>query len=255
MRRNNKYKIAIFILSALVILEGVLLIKKPIKKPLAIKGKIAIVIDDLGYNLRNLELLKQIKYPLTVSLLPKLNYSRVIAEELHQGGKEIILHLPLEPHEKFRLEQDTIMTGMDEKRITSILTADLKDIPYLAGVSNHMGSKATEDPRLVGIIFKELKKKRLYFLDSFVSSKSVCEEVAETMQLAFAERDIFLDNKEDPDYIRAQISKLKIKAKLYGQAVGIGHDRRVTLETLAQILPGLEEEGFRLVYISELARK
>lgn len=258
MKRYAGKKIAIWILSLVVIIQGIFIIisrpKKIPKVPVAIKGKIAIVIDDWGYNLNNLALLEQIKYPLTISVLPNLNYSQPIARELHGRGFQIILHLPLEPHEKFRLEKNTIMTSMDDTAIKDILKQDLANVPQAQGVSNHMGSKATEDSRTMGIIFRELKRRNLYFLDSLVSSDSICFDLAQKMHLGLAKRDIFLDNTEEPEYIKNQLYKLKTRARVYGQAVGIGHDRKVTLEVLKEVMPEIEREGYKFVFVSELVK-
>ena len=258
----KRYKIAILILSALVVIESVVLIylltsrpKKIPKVPVAIKGKIAIVIDDFGYNLNNLAVFDEIKYPLTLSVLPNLNYSNIISKKLSERGFQIILHLPLEPHEKFRLEKNTIMTSMNELAIRNIIRQDLMNLPGVVGVSNHMGSKATEDLKTMRIVFEELKNRHLYFLDNLVSSKSVCSDLADKINLPFAKRDVFLDNSEELEYIRKQIYKIKTNARIYGQAIGVGHDRRNTLEVLKEVMPGLEKEGYKFVFVSELVRK
>lgn len=256
MKIHQKYKIAIWFLSIVVIIQWVfiIVISRPKKITPPIKGKIAIVLDDWGYNLNNLPFLNQIKYPLTLSILPNLRYSQEVARESHRRGFEIVLHLPLEPDERFSLEQNTIMTSMDEGTIRNILAKDLASVPYAQGVSNHMGSKATEDLRTMGIIFKELKRRRLYFLDSLVSAESICFDLAYKMRVAFAKRDVFLDNTEAAEYIRGQINKLKTRANIYGQAIGIGHDRKETLEVLKEVMPELEREGYRFVFVSELIR-
>lgn len=258
MKEYQRHRVLIPILILIIILQGifiaVLLKPKKIPKPIAIRGKIAIVIDDWGYNLNNLHILKQIKYPLTCAILPNLSYSKLVAEEAHKKGFQIILHLPMEPHEKFRLEQNTITTSMDESSIAAILSDDLEGISFVAGVSNHMGSKATEDARVMEIIFKELKKRHLFYLDSFVTAKSVCKEVAGKINLGLARRDIFLDNKQDAEYIKGQVAKLKKVAAVYGEAVGIGHDQRITLEVLKEEMSKLAKEGYRLVFISELVK-
>jgi polysaccharide deacetylase 2 family uncharacterized protein YibQ len=160
----------------------------------------------------------------------------------------------MEPHEKFRLEKDTIMTYTDEAAIKKILNQDLKSVSYAKGVSNHMGSKATEDYRIMRLIFKELKKRHLYFLDSLVSSESICFDLAQVMRVAFTKRDIFLDNEEEAEYIRGQINKLKTRSRVYGQAVGVGHDRKITLEVLKEAMPQIEKEGYKFVFVSELVR-
>ncbi|MFH1640923.1 MAG: divergent polysaccharide deacetylase family protein [Candidatus Omnitrophota bacterium] len=258
--RYKGYKTAILILSALVIIEALLLVKSGIRHPKkAVKvtvplPKIAIVIDDWGYNVRNLDILDRIRYPITVSVLPNLSYSEEIVRQLHEKGVEIIMHLPMEPHERYNLEQNTIMTSMDEKTISGIIAGDLESLSYVKGVSNHMGSKATEDPGLMAIVFKILKGKHLYFLDSFVTSESICLDLANKIDLRFAKRDVFLDNEEEPEYIVEQLEKLKKRAKAYGYAIGIGHDRRVTLEVLKKEMPRLEKEGYKFVFVSELTR-
>jgi polysaccharide deacetylase 2 family uncharacterized protein YibQ len=91
-------------------------------------------------------------------------------------------------------------------------------------------------------------------LDSLVSSNSVCIQVATEKQVPFAERDIFLDNKLDTSYIRGQLVKLKNKAAARGKAIGIGHDRRATLEVLKEEIPNLEKEGYKFVFISDLVK-
>lgn len=259
MRKERRYKITITVLAAVILLQWLLIIAllKPKRPPpvyIKPKGRIAVVIDDWGYNLNNLHIVDQIKYPLTCSVLPRLKYSATVSSELHARGFEIILHLPLQPREKYNLEKDTIMVSSTPQAIEDIMERDLNSIAYAKGVSNHMGSLATENQYTMSAIFKELKKRRLYFLDSLVSPKSLCERLSKKMGLSFARRDIFLDNKEEPAYIRNQIMKLKTKAKVYGQAIGIGHDRRVTLEVLKEMMPQLEKEGYSFVFVSELAR-
>lgn len=262
MERNQRYKIAILILSVVLVVESAALIflltrrppKRVPKMALPIKGKIAIVIDDWGYNQDNLYILGQIKYPLTASVLPRLDYSKAVALELHNRGFQVILHLPMEPHEKYRLEKNTILTSMDEQAIIKIIARDLDDIHYAVGVSNHMGSKATEDLRTMRIVLNELKKRKLFFLDSRVSPKSVCSHLADKLRVGFTQRDVFLDNQEEPGYIKEQIYKLKRKAQVYGRAVGIGHDRRITLEVLKEKMPELEREGYKLVFVSDLVK-
>lgn len=261
MNKNFVFKIAILILSIIVAIETTALLKTWLKKPkkalqvsapLAAKPRIAIVLDDWGYNLSNLRLAAQIHYPLTMSVLPNLRFSREAADELSRLGFEVILHLPLEPYEKFRLENKTIMTSMKESEIISILVGGLASVPYAKGISNHMGSRATENISLMKIIFKELSKRNLYFLDSLVSGKSVCSVLAKESEIPFARRDVFLDNQENPEYILGQIHHLKTKARMFGSVIGIGHARKITLETLKEVMPQLEKEGFKFVFVSEL---
>jgi polysaccharide deacetylase 2 family uncharacterized protein YibQ len=143
---------------------------------------------------------------------------------------------------------------MPKDKILAILAQDLENLSYAVGVSNHMGSKLTLDEKAIKIIFEKLNEKRLFFLDS-ITSKSVCKKVADNLGVRFVGRSVFLDNNLNEDYIAQQMRLLVKKAKIKGSAVGIGHDRKITLETLKKLMPELEkEEGVQFVFVSELAR-
>ena len=224
------------------------------KARVSFKGKIAIVIDDWGYNLNNMPIVNGIRYPFTASILPNLKDSREVAAKLHARGFEIMLHLPMEPKERYGLENNTITTTMDGASINKIIDQDLANIVYADGVNNHMGSRATEDSHTMALVFKNLKSKHLFFLDSYVTPNSICQETAKNINIPFLKRDIFLDNKAEASYIEEQIVILKSHARSKGWAIGIGHDRKVTLEVLKKEMPNLAKEGYKLVFISELVK-
>jgi len=246
--------ILIFILAMTVISIFTQKPKKVVKVRPVIKGKIAIVLDDWGYNLSDLQIVDQIRYPFTAAVLPEATHSRKVSEGLHSRGYEIILHFPMEPEERNDLEKNTVTTSLTKPEILKILDRDLADVVYAKGISNHMGSKATRDIRTMTVIFQELKKRRLYFLDSYVTSKSICRDLARKMSLTSFRRDVFLDNIEEKEYIKKQIYILKNKARLQGFAVGIGHDRKITLEVLREVMPEMAKEGYKFVFLSELKR-
>ncbi len=242
--------------------RGVVKVKKPLK------GKIAIVIDDFGYSQSNLFIIEKIKHPLTCAVLPNLKNSRLIAGKLKNFGFEIILHLPMEPKEKYelesngllsnrqshKLEKNTISLNMNETQVINILDVDLASVVFAKGVSNHMGSAITENKIIAKIVMDQVKKKNLYFLDSFVTADSVCAEIAQKIKIRFAKRNIFLDNQNDSLYIKNQLLKLKDLAAKHGEAIGIGHDRPNTLTVLKEMMPKLAKEGYKFVFVSELAR-
>lgn len=218
------------------------------------KGTIAIVIDDLGYNSANLSIYAQIRQPITVSVLPNLQFSNQVSEALHKRF-EVILHLPMEPKGTPDIEKNTILAGMKLEEIRAIVNADLDNLKYAKGVSNHMGSKATEDPATMDQVCAVLKQRSIYWLDSFVTPKSAGIASARAAGIRYARRDIFLDNRKESDYIRQQLNKLKAQAARAGYAVGIGHDRKITLETLRDELPRIAAEGYKFVFVSAIAQK
>ncbi len=229
-------------------------ISASVKKGTLGRGKVALVLDDWGYNLKNLKILNRIKRPLTISVLPNLPYSRKISKLSRRGDYEVILHLPLESYEHKNMEKDTIYCNMKDSKIIEVFNSALLSVPAAKGVSNHMGSKATEEKKTMSVIFKQMKKRNLFFLDSLVTKKSICEGLAKEIGIKFASRDIFLDNINEKSYIKGQLEKLARLAQINGRAIGIGHDRRMTLEVLEEEMKNLERQGIEFVYLSQVTR-
>jgi uncharacterized protein len=217
--------------------------------------RVAIVIDDFGYNISSIDRILAIKKAVTFSVLPNLAYSKRIASVASSKGYEVILHLPLESKDiAASTEAGTIKTGMDEKEVLALLDKDIASVPGLKGISNHQGSKATEDKRLMSIILSDLKKRSLYFFDSFVTDKSICRQAAAEAGVPYARRDIFLDNENGPEYIEKQMLSLRKEAFKNGSAIAVCHDRKNTIAVLNKMMPELAEEGIRFVYLSEMVK-
>jgi len=235
------------------------LMKDNIFKP---KPKIAIVIDDWGYNLNNIESLFQIKKPITVAVLPNLRYSKYIASEAKKKGYEVILHLPLESKSNKNPEAGIIRCSMADAEVIKRLDKAFEGVPKASGVNNHQGSRATEDASLMKVVLSYIKKRNLFFLDSITTNRSVCASVCKDLRVRYVKRDIFLDLPERKlkgenlkNYIRGQLDKSAKIAIAEGHAVAIGHDRPATHSVIKEMVPELERRGIRIVRASELVRK
>jgi polysaccharide deacetylase 2 family uncharacterized protein YibQ len=235
--------------------EPVVVIPEPKPTPpLATTAKIVIIIDDSGYKSRDCDHLADIDVPVTISILPNLAYSKKVAECASVQGKEVMLHMPLEPHifrEKYP-EDYFIKTNMSSTQITKRFAEALKSVPHVKGINNHEGSKATEDSRVMYLIFKELAKKNLFFVDSKVTSKSVCRPLADKMGLPFASRDVFLDNVNERAAIEKQFTELAAKAREQGTAVAIGHARELSWEVMTEQIKILKAQGFQFITVQQL---
>ncbi|MCG2712682.1 MAG: divergent polysaccharide deacetylase family protein [Candidatus Omnitrophica bacterium] len=215
---------------------------------------IALVIDDWGYSNKVLRKSLSLGIPLTYAVLPCLPYSTRIAQIASDSGHEVILHLPLEPHnaQKHPLEKNTIFTSMSKEKIESIIKDAMASVPNLKGINNHMGSKATESEYVLNILFDQIKKNSLYFLDSCTSNKTLVTQAALQKGISFIRRDVFIDNVSSKDYIKGQLLIAKNIAAEKGKVIAIGHAKDLTLDTLQEIIPELEREGFRFVLLSAL---
>jgi polysaccharide deacetylase 2 family uncharacterized protein YibQ len=222
-------------------------------KPSMVLGRIVIVIDDWGYNLRNRDFIVGNDYRVTLAILPFRVYSTDIARLAHDKGKGILIHMPMEPlhKEQYGLEEKTLLTTMDKGTVVRLLNEAYEAVPYAQGISNHMGSKATEDDRLMRIIMEYLRRKNGIFFDSYVTPKTVGPKTARAYKVRTAARDVFIDNDNDPAAIRQQMRKLAARARQRGIAFGIGHDRPSTIAVLKEMIPELQAEGYVFVNLDD----
>jgi hypothetical protein len=215
--------------------------------------RIAIIIDDIGYDRKIANRLITTDPALTLSLLPKSPFRNEIAAAAREAGLEVMLHLPMEPEEYPHVDPGpgVLLTGMAPDALIGQLEADIADIPYITGVNNHMGSKLTTESAQLYQIFSVLKKKNLFFIDSRTTESSLCRASAKKLQLPFAERDVFLDNTLSEADITRQINHLADIAVRHGKAIGIGHPHPETCRVLADQLP-LVKQRVQLVPVSML---
>jgi polysaccharide deacetylase 2 family uncharacterized protein YibQ len=132
-----------------------------------------------------------------------------------------------------------------------VLDRNLSQIPFAAGVNNHMGSRFTESGEKMMIVLGELKRRGLYFIDSRTTANTVAYRVAKKMALRTASRDIFLDNALSESALRIQMERLLSLSRHKGWAIGIGHPHRQTLKLLKRYQATLNNE-IEIVPVSSL---
>ncbi|MBN1636949.1 MAG: divergent polysaccharide deacetylase family protein [Deltaproteobacteria bacterium] len=216
-------------------------------------ARLAIIIDDMGLNMKPAKQLGEIDADLTFSILPMRPYSKETAKYLHAKGREILLHLPMEGNGK-NPGSGAIQMGMSPAEVRAILFNDIRSIPYIDGVNNHMGSKVTQDRAIMSIVLKDLKRQNLFYIDSLTTSDSVCREIAADIGLSFNKRDVFLDNERSQVYIAGQLEKLIAIAQKYQQAIGICHPHPETIAVLERELPKIQGRGVSIERVSRFVK-
>ena len=217
---------------------------------------LVIVLDDWGYSDENFPMLEALSLPIDVSVFPDHRYTLEASRLAKKTGKEVMIHLPMEPENLARKnwEDNTITVDITEEEIRKILDEAIESVPYAVGVNNHMGSRATSDLRVMKVVIGYLKKKGLFFLDSVSTPKTVVRKVCRGLGLPYLARDVFIDNQSNLDYIKEQIKRAVRLAKKKGYAVLIGHDRENTLRALIDMETYLRENA-KVIKASELFRK
>lgn len=217
--------------------------------------KIAIVIDDMGYDLDLATAFMDLDLPLSLSVLPLAPRTADIVYEANRRGTELLLHLPMEPKDYPDLDPGpgTVLTNMDERGIRKTINNDIDQIPGIRGVNHHMGSRFTERPDKMKIVLRELKRRNLFYLDSRTTNLTVAYDLAKDMGVPAAKKDVFLDNDLSSKSIRFEMERLLGIARYSGIAIGIGHPHKETLDILKDY-EGILRTEFKVVPVSELVK-
>jgi polysaccharide deacetylase 2 family uncharacterized protein YibQ len=215
--------------------------------------RIAIIIDDLGYQLEAGQRAIDLPGPISYAILPSTPRGRLLATAAHEQGKEVLLHLPLEsvghsgPNEPGGITLDMGRTAFGQA-----FDAALESVPYAIGVSSHRGSLLTRHPGHMQWLMQEISEHDgMFFVDSYTTHQSVALQVAAEVGVAATRRHVFLDNDRSPDAISREFERLTELANRHGIAVAIGHPYPETLAFLEQRLAELDSQAIELIPVSK----
>jgi len=234
--------------------HGIPGLKEMVCKKAGAGNRVAFVIDDMGYDVSILDDILAINAPITISILPHLPYSVAVAREAHRAGKEILLHLPMEPYgyPERCPGSGALLLRMDGDEIMGQLEEDILNVPHISGVNNHMGSSFMEDEEKITVVLRDLKRRGLFFLDSLTTKNSKGLPIAKRIGLPHAGRDIFLDNgcsfEEAVDILHHMVEK----RDMWKTMIVIGHPYESTVRAIGAVLPVFQDNEIRIVPLSDL---
>ncbi|WP_159033759.1 divergent polysaccharide deacetylase family protein [Plesiomonas shigelloides] len=201
-------------------------------------GKLAIVIDDVGYRPAD-QAVMRLPLPVTVAILPVAPHAARMAEQAAKQQRDALIHMPMQPRGSTRVEAGALHTGMDATAVRRTLEQALQVVPHARGLNNHMGSAATADPALMQLLMQELKARHLLFLDSRTTAATVAESTARRFGVPTLRRTVFLDDNNSLTKVQAEFQRAVSMARHKGWAVAIGHPRPNTLKVLQEGLAHL----------------
>ncbi|MCK9275390.1 MAG: divergent polysaccharide deacetylase family protein [Syntrophales bacterium] len=218
--------------------------------------KMAIVIDDIGYNQWAVDRILHLDVPITLSVIPYSPYSEEAARKSRQAGKEVILHIPMEPHgypEK-NPGQGALFLHMSKPEIEDAIQNAIDSIPFVTGANNHMGSRFMECEEKLAVVFSELKKRGMYFLDSCTTPESKAKIVASAVGVPCGVRDVFIDNNQERKETVRIIRNLIKERNGWETIIAIGHPYDSTLAAVEEVIPDLRTHGIKIVALSEIIK-
>ncbi len=197
--------------------------------------KVAIIIDDMGYDEVIGKQLLGFPIELTFSFLPFAPHTRKLERLAHRGGKTVFLHLPLEPKDNtFNPGPGALYLNDSPELQREKFAKNLEEVPHAVGVNNHMGSAFTENRPSMSNIIHELKQRSLLFVDSFTTPGTLGYQLARQDDVKSFRRSVFLDNDLDEEKICDKLEQLVILSEKTGTAIGIGHPHRETVSAISR---------------------
>ena len=214
-------------------------------------GRIAIVIDDIGYRYTDKHVLT-LPGEITYSILPHTPYGKRIAIKANAKQKDVMLHIPMEAENGKKLGPGGLTSSMTQDEIMASLNDSLAEVPFAIGINNHMGSHLTQLDGPMTWTMNFLKQHHLLFLDSKTSPYSKAGDIAKLVGVPVKNRHVFLDNHLTERYITKQFQTLIKQAKSQKVAIAIAHPHPETVNALKRLIPTLAKNNIELVPLSEL---
>lgn len=213
---------------------------------------IAILIDDLGYNRQGMDGSLMLPTEVALAILPSTPFALQTALRAQQQKRTTLLHAPMENQRALKLGPGGLYASMSEHELKTTLNQSLDSLPGIQGANNHMGSLLTTDAQSMKWVMEVLQGRSMFFIDSLTSPKSVAKQTAEEYRLKTVSRDVFLDNIRTEQAIDKQFMRLLKLARRQGSALAIGHPYPETTRYLSQRLASMENDGIRLVPLSDV---
>jgi polysaccharide deacetylase 2 family uncharacterized protein YibQ len=218
--------------------------------------RVAVIVDDLGARRDVFDPLRDIRRPLTIAVLPGLPLSEWTAREAAAAGMEVLLDLPMEPYRFPEVDPGpgALLMAMSPQELQAQVGAHLASVPGAVGVTNHMGSRMTEDRTRMRTVLEVLVGRRLFLVDGLSSNLSVAYDEAKALGLRAGRRQIVVDHAAGEAGDRVRWDEVAWWAERRGEVIVIAHGHPMTARLLREYVPRWEARGIRLVPVSQLAR-
>jgi len=194
------------------------------------QGKLVVVMDDLGNQLGSGTSAVELAWVSTVAVMPARPFSKRLSEKAHSLGKEVIIHAPMSNNTNFPLGP----LGLDRKEGREVIEANIKSaiesVPHAVGLSNHMGSRLTQDVEAMTWIMQSLKEQNFYFFDSRTIASTVAWKVADDLGVPWSMRNVFLDHEQSESFLRKQWNHAIERVERGETVAVICHPYEVTIE-------------------------
>ena len=213
--------------------------------------RLAVVITGVGVRSADVEQLIDLPLPLTFAVQPYHSHSLRYATDAARGAKEVAVHLVFdEPSQPDALVGMTVPPPLSIRQgiaeFGTRLQEDIDAIPYASGALLSSGTATLADYESMESLVGALRLRDLYLLDAQPVDRGVALQVAHRSSLPATSATVADDAGPD------SLLRLRNLAVLRGEAIFVVPAAEGCGDRIESFLAERIEEGYRLVFTSEL---
>jgi uncharacterized protein len=221
--------------------------------------RIALVVYGFGDDEALARSFIELQQPFAVALAPARPTSSAWFRAAREAGREVVLHLALEPinYPQVNPGPGTLLVTMKPAEVTNTVRKYLGQAGSVAAVTNHMGSLATQDMAVMSAVYRELRRQKVPFLHMTPVAGSVCKSLAADIGVVYDEPHDVLDREALSDGTRALDQKWRQVlegARARGSAIVMLRATPRSREWLSQVLAVKRLKGVNIVPLAALLR-
>jgi hypothetical protein len=218
-------------------------------------SEIAFVVTDLDPSRGSLfRAFMDSPIPFTFALRPDIPHAGRAARAVTDAGRELFLHLPMEPRGYPRVDpgKNAILLDLSRVEIEQRISRSLGALGDPRGIVTRMGSAAVNDPDVMHAVLGEVKRRDILFVDAHGGGPSVVEETGEEIGARTLTLGGTLDASGSAAAIRARLNQLIQTAQQRGALAVAVRANAAVLTVLESARDKLEKEGVSIVPASKL---
>jgi len=188
------------------------------------RARVALVLFGLADDPERAAAAFALPAPFAVALPPGTPASTALFRGAHRAGREVVLHLPLEPinYPQVSPGPGTVLVTMKPAEITGLTRRYLDQADPVAAVANAMGSLATQDMTVMSAVYRELRRRRVPFLHTTPVAGAVCRPLAAKLGVVYEVPDAVVDAEtrgSDPRALDRRWDAVLAAARSRGRAI------------------------------------
>lgn len=224
------------------------------------KAQIAIIVAEMGRKARQTRrALTDMPEHTTFAFSPYGQGNNGWAQQARRANHEVLVQIPMEPTDYAKNDPGPLALTTTQGTNTNLnfLRSMLGSVSGYVGVLTDMGSRFTAAGDSMRPVLSELRDRGLMYVDGMATRYSRGPTMAKALGVpaSYHSREGFIDSELSAVMINERLNAIEAEALANGYAVGIIRPYPVSISAVNAWAAGMEERGFTLVPISQIANR